>query len=88
MTPPARPTAEPWSILVYGVTSLDAQQRILMALRDIARPGVVALGTYCDDGPHVVVESPTRSGEASSRRIVFALDRDARCLSDVVQPTA
>ncbi|MCW2839763.1 MAG: hypothetical protein JWR55_1246 [Aeromicrobium sp.] len=75
------PSSQPWSVLVYRVTDLDVQQRILMAFREIDRPGVVALGTYADDGPHLVVESPSRSGESYSRRVIHRIDPRAVCLS-------
>ncbi|MET1039083.1 MAG: hypothetical protein ABW075_12485 [Aeromicrobium sp.] len=71
------PQSAPWSVLAYRVTTLDAQQRILLAFRDINRHGVVALGTYADDGPHVVVESPSPSGEAYSQKVIVAIDPDA-----------
>jgi hypothetical protein len=74
------PSSQPWSILAYRVSSRDVQQRILMAFREINRPGVVALGTYTDDGPHVVVESPSRSGESYSRRVIHRIDPGAVCL--------
>ncbi|MET0928407.1 MAG: hypothetical protein ABWX74_02765 [Aeromicrobium sp.] len=62
------------------------QQRILMAFRDIDRPGVVALGTFADDGPHLVVESPSPSGEGYSKRVIFSIDPRAVCRSVTDEP--
>jgi hypothetical protein len=88
MAAPGTPHPAPWSVLAYRVSSRDTQQRILMAFRDIDRPGVVALGTYADDHPHVVVESHSRSGESYSKRVIYAIDPDASRLPATAEQDA
>lgn len=82
MTSPDAPAPVPWSILTFRLTSLGTQQRILMAFRDIDRPGVIALGTYDDGVASVVVESPSRSGESYARRVIRTIDPEAVCRTD------
>lgn len=66
--------SDPWSILIYRVSSQERQQRILQAFYDIDRPGVLALGTGAANDPHVVVETPSLSAETSCKRVILMID--------------
>lgn len=72
---------EPWSILIYRVSSLERQQRILQAFHDFDRPGVLALGTGAAGDPHVVVETPSLTAENFSKRVIQKLDPAASSAS-------
>lgn len=80
------PPVDPWSVLTYRITTRDAQQRILVAFRDIHMPGVIALGTYDDDEPRIVVESATREDQAHSKRVIYLVDPDAYCMTAPSEP--
>jgi hypothetical protein len=67
-------TSAPWAVVVYQVSSLDRQQRILRVFHRLDRPDVVALGTQTDDASFVVVECPDATAEMHARRVVLMVD--------------
>jgi hypothetical protein len=77
---------EPWSVLTYRISTLEAQQRILVAFREITMPGATALGTYVADMALVVVESATRTDQAYSKRLIHLIDPDAYCMTPAIEP--
>lgn len=73
-------STQPWSILIYRVSSRQSQQRILSAIKHSDHDGLIALGTDSRDGAHVVVESRTRFDESFFRHVVYSMDPDASCV--------
>ena len=86
-----------WTVLVFRVSDLDAQQRVLADFHTAAMEGVLALGTLNGRDVLVVVECRTVEHELLVEEVVLTLDPDAERshvygrgegLGSVVQPPA
>ena len=65
-----------WSMAVFRVSGVGVQQRILRAIRDVNRPGVVALGATSELQQYVLVASGL-ADEAWVHRVVLVFDSHA-----------
>lgn len=63
-----------WKIHIYRVRDEDRQQRIVSAFKQMARPGVVALGTQSGPDFFVIVECCSLMNEVYARRVVRTID--------------
>lgn len=63
-----------WKLHIYRVRDASRQQRILAAFIEIARPGVVALGTQSGPDHFVIVESCSLMNQVYARRVVMTID--------------
>jgi hypothetical protein len=68
---------ERWSVEIYQVLNHDRQQRVLEAVRDLARADVKALGTQRGRDWFVVVETSSWDGEYVARSAIAAIDAHA-----------
>ena len=64
-----------WSISVFQVSGLAVQERILLALRYIDRPGVMASSARAGDLHYIMVESDRLADELHAQRVVMVFDR-------------
>jgi len=64
-----------WSISVFQVSGLAVQERILLALRYIDRPGVLASSARVGDLHYIIVDSDRLADELHAQRVVTVFDR-------------
>lgn len=77
----------PWSVVVFEVSDVRLQQRILADFRTAAMGGVVALGTQSGAAAHVVVECRTEGDRWLVEQVVAQIDPGARCVQEHGRPT-
>lgn len=75
-----------WTVVVYEVSGVREQQRILADFHTAAMSGVVALGTHNGSSVYVVVECRGAGDQWLVDAVVHQIDPDARCTSEHPQP--
>lgn len=78
---------QPWTVLVYEVSGLREQQRILADFHTAAMSGVVALGTSSGTRTYVVVECRSEGDQWLVDAVVHQIDPHARRTSEHPQPS-
>ncbi|MGI9084793.1 MAG: hypothetical protein ACR2FE_05825 [Aeromicrobium sp.] len=66
-----------WSITVFQVSGVGVQQRILRAMRQVDRSGVVALSAKAGNHSYLIVDSERPADELHAQRVVKVFDRHA-----------
>jgi hypothetical protein len=67
-------TSRDWSLLIYRVSGVAHQQKILHAFHRIAWPGITVVGTQAGTDLVVIVDCESATLERHARRIVHRLD--------------
>lgn len=75
--PTTRSATRRWTLGVCLVENHSAQQSILVALRDLGRPGLTALGTHRGPEVFVIVDWQTPTDQICAKKVVMALDPHA-----------
>ncbi|GAA0204893.1 hypothetical protein GCM10008944_23370 [Cytobacillus oceanisediminis] len=75
-----------WTVVVYEVSGVREQQRILADFHTAAMSGVVALGTHNGSSVYVVVECRGAGDQWLVDAVVHQIDPGARCTSEHPQP--
>lgn len=78
----------PWTVVVYDVTDVREQQRILTDLHAAGLGGVVALGTQDGDQASVVLECRTEGDRWLVDQVVQQISPTARLVTAPRRPPA
>lgn len=81
-----RPVDQSWTVVVYEVSGLREQQRILSDFHTAAMNGVVALGTHSGSRTYLVVECRSPADQWLVDAVVQQIDPHARRTSEHPQP--